>query len=251
MNLTPRSSPGASVTPLARGWRLSLPAGDSKAYRLAQLDDYAHLARRNFSSRPPLTMNLRARVSGASLPGTWGFGLWNDPFGLSLGFGGNPFRLPCFPNAIWFFHASQENWLSFNSTPGNGFLAQSFRSPKIPSPLLALSGIFALPILATRFTRIFLRKLAGFFIRGDSVRLEVDQSQWHSYRLVWSLNRVICEVDEARVFESNVSPRPPLGYVIWIDNQFAAFTPDGKIGYGVLSNESAWLEVEGLSVRSA
>ena len=92
--------------------RLNLPAGDATSYRLAQLDDYAHLPRGRFPHHA-LTLSLLARTSAASLPGTWGFGFWNHPFGLSLGFGGNPFSLPALPNAVWFFGASAENYLSF------------------------------------------------------------------------------------------------------------------------------------------
>jgi hypothetical protein len=47
-----------------------------------------------------------------------------------------------------------------------------------------------------------------------------------------------------------VSPRPPLGLVIWIDNQYAAFTPNGRIGFGVLENpEPAWLELKEIEVN--
>lgn len=77
----------------------------------------------------------------------------------------------------------------------------------------------------------------------------VDVAQWHSYQLEWSPKRVVWQVDEARVFESPVSPNRPLGLVIWIDNQFAAFTPEGKIGFGVLENpEPAWLEIADLKL---
>ena len=59
------------------------------------------------------------------------------------------------------------------------------------------------------------------------------------------------EVDEVQVFESAVSPNPPLGLVIWIDNQYAAFTPEGKIGFGVLANpEPAWLEIKDIELGS-
>ncbi|MBI5932648.1 MAG: hypothetical protein HY867_02985 [Chloroflexi bacterium] len=262
------------------GWRMDIPAGDASAYRFAQLDDYSRLPRSRFPSQPPLTLSLCARTSSASVTGTWGFGLWNDPFGLSLGFGGNPFRLPALPNAIWFFHASGddvvrtplrgrcgipqdsagfhpaprgENWLSFSDKPGNGFLAQAFRSPKIPSPLLASLGLLSLPIvlpaLATRRMRKWLRWLAGRFIRDDSVRVSVDQTQWHAYRLEWSLTRSAFWVDEALVFESPLGPRPPLGVVIWIDNQFARFAPEGEIGFGVLEGEAEWLEVDEVVLR--
>jgi len=256
MQPTPRFSRDASGTPTSNGWRLMIPAGDASAYRFAQLDDYTGLPRGRFPSRPPLmlqvqrvALSLCARASSDSVPGTWGFGLWNDPFGLSLGFGGNPFRLPTLPNAIWFFHASQENWLSFSDKPGNGFLAQAFRSPIIPSLFLGLSGIPALPLLATRRTRRWLRGLGSRVVAEDGVRLGVDQTQWHRYRLEWNPTRCAFWVDDARVLETSVSPRPPLGVVIWIDNQFAKFTPEGEIGFGVLKNEAAWLDVEDIVLR--
>jgi hypothetical protein len=249
-------------------YRLTIPAGKADEYRLAQIDDYTQIrSRRLFPHRVGLTLSLFARTSSPSLPGTWGFGLWNDPFGLSIGFGGKPFRLPALPNAVWFFGASKQSHLSFSDKPANGFLAQSFRSPRF-HPLLIPAGL-ALPF-SSRWTR----RLLGRVIAEDGAALDVpstkeraayatmrgryvstrheeavsvDPTQWHKYRLEWSLNRVSFEVDEARVFESSVSPNPPLGLVIWIDNQYAAFTPKGKIGFGVLANsEPAWLEIKGL-----
>ncbi|MFO3796873.1 MAG: hypothetical protein ACK8QZ_06255, partial [Anaerolineales bacterium] len=106
-------------------WQLEMRAGSGRVYHLAQVDDYKALRRKDFPNRPPFSMVVRARASHAAIPGTWGFGLWNDPFGFSLGFGGAPLRLPTLPQAAWFFHASPENYLSFrNDQPGNGFLAQ-------------------------------------------------------------------------------------------------------------------------------
>ena len=260
MPLTPRHSRGANVTATSNGWRLDIPAGDASAYRLAQLDDYSGLPRRRYPSRPPLTMSLRARASSESIPGTWGFGFWNDPFGMSIGFGGGKFRLPALPNAVWFFHASQENWLSFKSAgqesesstfgnrpevelrdskpvPGNGFLAQTFRSPAFDPRLLLFPLLFP-------FSRKAARRQLSRVIREDGARLQANPADWHLYRLEWSPKRVVCEVDNVRVLETSVSPRPPLGLVLWIDNQFAAFTPEGRIGFGVLPNpEPAWIEI--------
>jgi hypothetical protein len=283
--LTPRHTTGAQVEEISREnkYRLLIPAGPANKYRLAQLDDYTKTPRSSFPLRSPLTLSLSARVSSESIPGTWGFGLWNDPFGLSLGFGGNPFRLPALPNAVWFFGASEESYLSFKdsraernevktkralqtlnsndkstSTTGkaknalfsaqrdgaaNGFLAQSFRSPKF-HPLLILAGI-ALP-----FSRKVTRRLVGKIINEDGIHLGVDVTQWHRYKLDWRENRVLFEVDDYQVFESPVSPNPPLGLVIWIDNQYAAFTPEGKIGFGVLENlEPTWLEINDLNIE--
>ena len=272
--LTSYVTPGARVDETQRGWRLSIPAGETDKYRNAQLDDYARLSRRQFPHRFPLQFSLLARTSSDTIPGTWGFGLWNDPFGLSLGFGGNPFRLPALPNAVWFFGASKENYLSFkepsraeqrsktevearltnhpSAAPlrgsaqdevANGFLAQTFRSPRF-HPLLIPAGI-ALP-----FSRKATRRMLGKVIGEDGVALRVDVTQWHRYSLTWEEKRMSLEVDNVQVFESYVSPHPPLGLVIWIDNQYASFTPDGKIGFGVLANpEPAWLEIKELEIR--
>jgi hypothetical protein len=319
--LNPRHTPGARVEEVSRDsahYRLSIPSGFADSYRLAQLDDYTKIPRGRFPHRTPLSLSLLARSSSDSIAGTWGFGLWNDPFGLSLGFGGNPFRLPALPNAAWFFGASEENYLSFkepsrapekhrdysersdegtsrsideaqvtgttraSSTssatnaplsappsgtsqreiPANGFLAQTFRAPKF-HPLLILAGL-ALP-----FSRKITRRLLGRVIEEDAVQLwspaasrrmqeqapalqslSVDPTQWHRYRLEWREKRVSFEVDNMLVLESHVSPDPPLGFVIWIDNQYAAFTPEGKIGFGVLANpELAWLEIKEIELK--
>jgi hypothetical protein len=168
---------------------------------------------------------------------------------MSLGFGGNPFRLPTPPNTSWFFNASKENWLSFSDRPGNGFLAQVFASPIIPSPLLALSAIPFLPLLVTRKTRGWIRNLAHHLIKEDGIRLNLDVTRWHEYRLEWSTGRSIFSVDDGIILNSTVSPTQPLGLVIWLDNQFAAFTPEGRLGFGVLQNEAAWLEIENLELK--
>jgi hypothetical protein len=234
-----------------------LPAGPKDHYRLAQLDDYAKTPRRHFPWRSPSSLSLNARASSASIPGTWGFGLWNYPFGMSLGFSEDGFRVPALPNAVWFFHASKENYLSFRDASAapqkngasawrgesaNGFLAQTFRSPRF-HPLLIPAGL-ALP-----FSRKTARRMLGRVIGEDGVRLGVDVTQWHKYRLDWREDRVSFEVDDAPVFDSTVSPKAPLGLVIWIDNQYAAFTPEGKIGFGVLENsEPAWIEIKEIEI---
>lgn len=237
-----RTTPGAKVEKLNNGYLLRIPEGDSSAYRFAQIDDYFGLSRSKFPHHS-LTLSLRAKASGISLPGTWGFGLWNDPFGTALGFGGKRWQLPALPNAAWFFSASQQNYLSFtDEKPAQGFLAQSFHSPKF-HPILIPTG------LAFPFSRKATRKLLSKVIDEDSVALSVDVTHWHGYRLEWSEKRVAWYVDDALVFESPVSPNPPLGLVIWIDNQFAAFPPNGKIGFGVLENpEPAWIEITDLSL---
>jgi hypothetical protein len=250
-NLRPLTYSGGEVTSLEDGsWRLSIPAGEGGQYRLAQLDDYAHLKRSDFPHTPPLFLKLKARASAPNLPGTWGFGLWNDPFSFSLGFGGGSRRLPALPSSAWFFFASPPNYLSFrDDLPAQGALAATFRSPPIPSPILGLGLPFS-PMLIFPPTARWLRSLVRRFILQDSALCPASPTEWRTYSLKWESESVILEVDQRPILDTAVVPRGPLGLVVWIDNQYAALPPNGRLGYGTLVNhESAWIEVKDLEIR--
>ena len=253
--ISPRQAGSASVQRTPAGWQLNLAAGPERSYRLAQLDDYARTPRKHLHYAPPWSFQVRARVSKADLPGTWGFGVWNDPFGFSLGFGGGkPGRLPTLPQTAWFMHASMPNWLSLREDPeripANGFFAGTFRSPRIPSILLA-PGLLALPLCAIRPISRLLRRVAARIIRQDGARIDVDVTQWHEYSIQWLQKGCVFSVDGNMILRSACAPRPPLGLVLWIDNQFAAWTPEGNLGYGTLRNNEAWLEIENLTVTKS
>ncbi|HWR67019.1 MAG TPA: hypothetical protein VN364_12960 [Bellilinea sp.] len=250
--LAPMTARGGLVEPLPDGGqRLSIPSGPAGEYRLAQLDDTQNLPRGSFNWQPPCKMLLRARVSAAELPGTWGFGLWNDPFTASLGFGGGTRKLPELPRTAWFFHASSASWLSLrDDLPANGFLAATFCSRKF-SPLLVPPAVLAAPLLVWRVTARWIRRIAQAWIKEDSAHLNIDPTNWHNYQLDWLADSVSFKVDGRAVLETAVSPHGPLGLVIWIDNQYAAFTPQGRLGYGTQVNlESAWLKIDGLQITS-
>jgi len=222
-----------------------IPSGPAGRYRWAQLDDYLNRSRRDFGWTAPFELCLKARVSARALPGTWGFGLWNDPFNASLGIGGTARRLPALPNTAWFFYASPPNHLSFRDThPAQGLLAATFRSPLWPAWLLA-PAVLALPLAAWNPTARLLRRAASRLIQEDAIRLDLDPTAWHSYHMAWEGERVRFAVDGVPVFETPVSPRGRLGMVIWIDNQYAAFPPDGRLKFGTLAcGEEAWLECQ-------
>ena len=274
IELTSRHTPSANVSQTADGWWMDIPAGPRGGYRLAQLDDYGRAAtyhsmhpvraasppgrdglpRRAFPWDSPLTpreprgvaLSLRARLSASNLPGTWGFGLWNDPFGFAIGFGGTRRRLPALPNAAWFFHASPENYLSLHiDTPANGFFAGTFRSQRWLSPLLA-PALLALPFLALRPASRLLRRLTSRLVRQDGGAVSVDVTHWHDYSICWQTGAVLFFVDGAEILRTPLAPRGPLGLVLWIDNQYAAWRPDGRLGYGTLANPAAWLEIENI-----
>ena len=86
-------------------------------------------------------------------------------------------------------------------------------------------------------------------IQEDSFAWNLDVTDWHDFSLIWNHDHVCFKVDDS-VFETRVSPHHPLGLVIWIDNQYAAFPPNGKLSFGTLETpHPAWLEVENLSLR--
>lgn len=230
-------------------WRLSISAGSAGTYHLAQLDTYAGTPRRRFTQHAPLQLRLQARASHTSLPGTWGFGLWNDPFGLSLGFGGSG-QLPALPNAAWFMFASPRNHLSLdNALPGNGGHAAVYRSPRIPSLLLA-PGILALPLLALPAAARGLRRAASTIVQQEAAALTSDPTEWHNYELLWRADHMEFKVDGVSVLHSAITPQAPLSLLLWLDNQYAAWLPDGRMHYGVEAPQpDSWIEIRDLQVQ--
>ena len=250
LDLEKRVSAQANITEIEGGWRLGLEANENRSYRLAQLDNYGKQPRALFPHKPPIRIRLKARASQNNLPGTWGFGFWNDPFGFSQGFGGTVWRLPAMPNAAWFFFASQENYLAFHDElPGNGAMASVYRSPHIPSLFLAFN-LPLLPLLAWPSGAKWLRHRMGQFIRQDAKSLTGDPTSWHDYEINWQKHSVIFSVDGKNVLETKVSPLPPQGLVIWIDNQYAAWPADGRPRYGTLPTPTdSWVEIKDLHLN--
>ncbi len=253
LKLDIRQRGGGVVQQTSEGcWRMEIPAGPAGVYRLVELDDYLLIDRDEFPWRAPARLELRARVSAAELPGTWGFGFWNKPLSANLGIRGTARRLPVLPNAAWFFYAGLPNYLAFRDThPANGFLAATFSSPQIPSLALA-PALLALPLLVLPLTARLLRWAVRLLIGEDGALVPGDPTQWHTYRLEWEKERVRFSVDGGEFFTTAVPPRGKQGLVIWIDNQYAAFPPSGKLRSGSsLSPDPAWLEVDQVEVVSS
>ncbi|MGC9520868.1 MAG: hypothetical protein ACP5HG_03170 [Anaerolineae bacterium] len=250
-DLRGRVSVGAHIHERRPGlWRLTIPAGLEGAYHLAQLDDYGGRARSNFLWHPPVRLQVRSRASALDLPGTWGFGWWNDPFSAQLGLGGAQRRLPALPNAAWFFYASPPNYLALTDDhPAQGFLAATFAAPKLSPALLAL-GVPLVPSLLWAPTARCVRRLGRRIVREDAQVLEIDVTAWHDYALIWHTDEVRFLVDEQVCSATPISPDGPLGLVMWIDNQYMAFGPDGHLRLGNLAHPEGWMELSDLEVES-
>jgi hypothetical protein len=251
LTLKPRQTIRSTVVQTGeRSWRLEIPAGKGGQYRLAQIDDYSGQPRSRFRWQAPVSIALRARLSATELPGTWGFGLWNDPFSFTLGLGGMGQRFPALPRAAWFFYASPPNYLSFqDDLPAQGFLAATFSAPDLPVPLLA-AGSLLLPLALLPPIGKLLRQGVHALVAQGASLTEVDVTRWHHYRLDWKQDAVSFCVDEQEIYVTQVVPSGKLGLVLWIDNQYAAWTPAGKLSYGFLTNpQPAWLELENLTIK--
>lgn len=233
------------------GWRLEIPPTKKGQYSLAQLDDYSSIVRRNFPWSAGVCINLNARASSRTIPGTWGFGLWNDPFGLAILKGGGA-RLPALPNTAWFFFASDANYLSLrDDLPANGQLAATFSSPRNLPPSLLLR----MPLFLLVFLQPVARVLRGWLrdqVRQDAVYFDHDPTEWRRYSIEWGYEQVIFKVDGSVILDGAVAPEGPLGLVIWVDNQYASWREDGRLRFGNLaSNVPAWIEIADLEVSPA
>ena len=236
---------------LTEGYRLSLPKLDGQVYSLAQLDNYIKMQRSHFPFQPPFSFDLEARASGPDLPGTWGFGLWNDPFSLGLGAGGMSRILPVLPNAAWFFYASPENHLTlYDHLPGSGFLARTYRSPLLPG-VFSLLTLFLFPLVISKWGRRFLRRAARLVVKEDARLLNVDVLEWHRYGLNWQENEVTFFVDGEAIFNTRISPRGKQGFALWMDNQYFRFDSSGRMAFGFLPVPDAQeLQISAFNISS-
>ena len=234
---------------------MGFDAAQEGQYSDAQIDDYAGLARASFPWRPPLSMEIRARAShpatlGTSdgedtsiLRGTAGFGFWNYPFSVR----GDILMLP---ESVWFFYASPpSNMALVPGIPGYGWKAQVVHSMRAG----ALASVVP-TALATSWGRLtgeirpaerWLQRLSG----AHETLLSAQLTEWHTYSLEWRTHLATFRVDGAPVLRVPDPPARPLGFVAWLDNQYAVATPRGVLHFGTLNSGPQWFELESISIK--
>jgi hypothetical protein len=218
------------------------------SYSNAQLDDYQGLARRNFLWQPPLDMTIRARFShpAGTLRGTAGFGFWNDPF-LMTGS-----RSPALPRVVWFFYSSPPSNMKLDlHTPGHGWKAATLDAIRWPFFALLPTAPIAIPCMNIGWLYRTFWPIGQRAISVSEALLPVEMTEWHTYHLRWQANQVTFSVDSQPVLVCNTAPKGPLGFVLWLDNQYMVVTPWGRFGYGLVSTEEEqWLEVSQVEIES-
>ena len=232
--------------------RLVLPHASPSRYSDAQLDDYQGRPRRRFPWQPPLRLTVRARFShpAGQLRGTAGFGFWNDPFVMSGG------RWPMLPRAVWFFYASPPSDMKLApEVPGHGWKAatiDALRPAALPLALIALPAVLLMKVPS--LYRLLWPPIQRALRVGEAT-IPADMTDWHTYVLDWGGEETRFWLDPGGEPGPPllVAPAPhgPLGFVIWLDNQYLIATPQGKIRWGLLEiDERQWLEVERIELTS-
>jgi hypothetical protein len=249
----------------ASGLRLELERVTARRYSNAQIDDYSGRRASRYLWRPPLRLRVRARASHAAHPvespgsahvdahtgegwlrGTLGFGFWNAPLTLA----GGGVRLP---EALWFFGASPPSNMALTAAgAGHGWKAQVVHAQR-PGALAAVAPL-ALTALWARVSGDA-RAAAGWMERMTGARealldpAQADLRQWHDYTLEWRPDHAQFAVDGREALVAPDPPRGPLGFVAWIDNQYAIATPRGELRFGALDGAPQWLELASLSIE--
>ncbi len=219
---------------------------DDKTYHNAQIYDYAGLRRGFYPWRPPLRLQVRAWASHGNdqLRGTAGFGFWNQPYipgqwSVQL------------PRAVWFFFASPPNDMALaRGVPGYGWKAATFDASQWRFRALlpfAPLGFFLMriPALYHRLWPVGQQSLGV-----SEALLPVDLAEPHTYELIWRPKSVQFFVDDRLAHYAPIAPKGPLGFIAWLDNQYAIVTPQGQFGSGYIAVEEAqWLALESIYIE--
>jgi len=238
---------GTGVVSRAPGeLRMTLRPTGTRRYSNAQISDYSG---RSFRWRPPLRLTVTARATAPAddLRGTAGFGFWNHPFVPGE-------RGAHLPKAIWFFFSSPpSNMQLARGVPGPGWKAATFDAtrwlflallPTAPAGLLLMH----IPALYERLWPVGQRAIGVSEALLDGHLL----AERHTYTLDWRMGGATFGVDGQTVHEAETAPGGPLGFIAWMDNQYAIVTPQGQFGFGVVAVEREQaLMLEHMSIQAS
>ncbi len=238
---------------LLRGGRCDLDGGvlqlvtegaTRQAYVDAQIDDFQVGQARRFIRRPPLRLQVRARCShpAGALRGTAGFGFWNYPIAAP----------PRPPRAIWFFYGSAPGDLPLAlGVPGQGWKAAVIDTGRPQALALLPLAPIVVPLLnlPALYRGLYppLQRAVG--VAEALVRVPLEQ--WHDYEIEWGERTSRFLVDGRVVLDEAPSPRGPLCFVAWLDNQYLVATPQGRMRWGLLdAPEQQYLAISAFNLAA-
>jgi len=191
----------------------------------------------------PAALTSQVEQEPDILRGTAGFGFWNYPFSVR----GDILLLP---EAIWFFYASPpSNMELVPGIPGWGWKAQVIHSMRSASLFAtvptALTTGWGRLTGNTRPAGRWLQRLSG----AQEASLDVAMTAWHTYELEWRMTEVTFRVDGCRVLHAPHPPTRPLGFVAWLDNQYAIATPRGILRFGTVGCGPQCVELDAVTIE--
>jgi hypothetical protein len=230
------------VETVGEGYYLMIPAAHTSFYSDAQVADYQRAG--DFRHKPPLRLHLKARFEG-ELRGTAGFGFWNHPFMP----GARRLRLP---RAVWYFFASSPSNMALAlNVSGHGWKAATFDAQRwsffalLPLALPSFV-LMRIPALYRRLWPIGQRAIGVSEALLDSSMLMEE----HEYLIDWLPDQVVFQIDGQQVHRAPASPGGPLGFVAWVDNQYAVVTPQGWFAFGfVASTQYQAMHIHSLAIE--
>lgn len=235
--------------------RMSYESAQPDSYTDTQIDDYTMVSKSDYLWKPPLRMTVRARASHQAasadstekskniLRGTAGFGFWNKPFTMQG-------QWSTLPESVWFFYsAPPSNMALVPGLPGWGWKAQVVHSKRlttIPSGVqFALTAGYARLTGDTKLASRWLQRVSN----THEALIEDDMTAWHTYTLEWRERDVKFWVDGELILRTSQAPTQPLGFVAWLDNEYAIVTPQGQVKFGKTQVGAQWLDVDNVKIE--
>ncbi|MEL6270873.1 MAG: family 16 glycosylhydrolase [Chloroflexota bacterium] len=209
--------------------RLVVPAADSSSYHDAQITDYT-LADRDFVWGPGTHLSVTAQFNTADVRGTAGFGFWNHPFSPEM------CGLPRLPQAAWFFYGSPPHNIPLaKGVPGAGWKAATLNATRwqfMGLAPLALPGFLLMRVPAV-YNALWPVGQDAIGVRECLLPPDI-MTERHTYTIDWREDEIVFGVDGDAVLVSPFRQRGRMGFIAWVDNQYAVVTPQGNFGWGLL-----------------
>jgi hypothetical protein len=135
--------------------------------------------------------------------------------------------------------------------PGYGWKAGTFDARQWR--FLAMAPFAPLGFLLMRVPSLYNRlwEIGQRAIGVSECLVEARLDVPHTYTIEWRENGAAFYVDELLIHVTPCSPKGPLGFIAWIDNQYAVVTPQGQFGFGYVAvEERQWLAIESVLIET-
>jgi hypothetical protein len=210
---------------------LTLPPSDDSTYHNAQMTDYKPTDK-NFSFAPPLRLTIRAYSSlhPNNMKGTAGFGFWNHALAPDQkGFG--------LPQTVWFFFSAKPSNITLaRGINGNGLKTATFNAKRWQARLLLPLAPLGIALMRVPSLYNALWGTGQRAIGVSEASLDADLlTAEHTYTIEWRTDGATFLVDGEIVHHAKNTPKNALGFIAWMDNQYAIVSPQGDFRMGLTS----------------